>query len=254
MGGHVTKPQTLISAVALAAGVGAVIASLVVTDTDVGAGLTFGFGAFIAFFALLSLLVRNRAPDYFGLLVVGVMTFLLPFLGEAFVSDRGAAWTAWIAGFVAMVLGGVGWLRSTPPAGLVAPGAHPAGPGGRRRFSGWIGRLALVVGLGTAVLAATVVRSSTVGIIVVIGLSGMAAVIGLWSLLAVDPTRDYLTLAVVGFALFLSPWAVKFSGESAGWTAWLSGALLTALGVAGYLTGESSDAAAPASRNITEAR
>ena len=47
-------------------------------------------------------------------------------------------------------------------------------------------------------LGATVVHSSPVGLAVTIGLGGMTAVCAVWSLLAVDPTRDYLTLAVVG--------------------------------------------------------
>lgn len=239
------------SALALAVGVGAVVASFVVTETRIGAGLTFGFGAFIAFFALLSLLVQRQAPDFFGLLVVGVATFMLPFLGEGFVSDRGAAWTAWVAGFFAMILGGVGWLRSSPPAGVVAPGAEPASTG-ERAIAIWIGRAGLVVGLATTVLGATVVRSSTVGVVVTVGMGAMTAIIGLWSLLAADPTRDFLTMAIVGFALFLSPWAAGFDGDAA-WTAWLSGAVVTALGVVGYLWG---DATKPsrARRNVTEAR
>lgn len=246
-----TTPS-LISGAALAVGVGAVAASLVLPETRVGAGLVFGFGAFIAFFALLSLLVRHRAPDYFGLLVVGVATFILPFLGQGFVSDRGAAWIAWVAGFLAMILGGLGWLRATPPAGLVAPGAEPAGTE-ERHPPVWIGRAALVVGLATVVLGATVVRSSTAAVVGHVGLGGMAAVIGLWSLLAADATRDYLTLAVVGFALFLSPWVAGFSGDNAAWTTWISGALITALGVGGYLRGESTGAPR-GRRNITEAR
>ncbi|MFF7941524.1 hypothetical protein ACFZC5_17575 [Nocardia gamkensis] len=52
----------------------------------------------------------------------------------------------------------------------------------------------------------TVVHSSPVANAVMNGLGGLAAVTALWSLLAGDPTRDYLALAVVGFALFLAPW------------------------------------------------
>ncbi len=62
--------------------------------------------------------------------------------------------------------------------------------------------------------------------------------VAVWSLLAVDPTHDFLSLAVSGFALFLSPWVAGFAGNSAAWTAWVSGALTTALGVFGYLRGE----------------
>jgi hypothetical protein len=64
------------------------------------------------------------------------------------------------------------------------------------------------------------------------------AVIGVWSRLAVDPTHDFLTLAITGFALFLSPWVGGFVGDTAAVTAWVSGAVATALGVAGYLRGE----------------
>ena len=64
------------------------------------------------------------------------------------------------------------------------------------------------------------------------------AVIAVWSLLAVDPTHDFLTLAITGFALFLSPWVGGFVGDSAAVTAWFAGAVATALGVAGYLRGD----------------
>ncbi|MGV0715320.1 SPW repeat protein [Mycolicibacterium sp. XJ662] len=241
-----------VSGLALAVGVAAVVASFVVTETRVGAGLTFGFGAFIAFFALLSLLVHNRAPDFFGLLVVGVATFILPFLGQGFVSDRGAAWTAWVAGFLAMTLGGLGWLRSTPPHGLVG-GGQAVDSVVRHPLSNWIGRAALLAGLVTAVLGATVLRASAVGVIVTIGLGAMTAVIAVWVLAAEDAPRDYLTLAVVGFALFLSPWVAGFTGEAAGWTAWIAGAVVTALGVGGYLSTESA-IADRAGRGNVEAR
>ena len=65
--------------------------------------------------------------------------------------------------------------------------------------------------------------------------------IAVWSLLAADPTRDYLTLAVVGFTLFLAPWLAGFAGDQAAWAAWIPGVTATALGVAGYLRGESLD-------------
>ncbi len=44
--------------------------------------------------------------------------------------------------------------------------------------------------------------------------------IAVWSLLAADPTRDYLTLAVVGFTLFLAPWLAGFAGDQSG-AAWI---------------------------------
>ena len=225
---------------ALVVGIGAVVASIAVTSTRTGEGLTFGFGAFIAFFALLSLLVRNQTPDHWGLFVVGLAMFILPWLGGGFAPDRGAAWTAWVSGFLAMALGAAGWLSGRPPTEY---GINEYGSPGTERsaFASWISRAALVVGVVTVVLGATVVHSSPVGLAVTIGLGGMTAVCAVWSLLAVDPTRDYLTLAVVGFALFLAPWVGGFAGDGAAWTAWISGCIVTALGVAGYLRGESLD-------------
>ncbi|HET7667641.1 MAG TPA: SPW repeat protein [Mycobacterium sp.] len=61
-----------------------------------------------------------------------------------------------------------------------------------------------------------------------------------------DPTYDFLTLAVAGLALFLSPWVGGFNGETAGATAWVAGALATAIGVAGYLRGENLNVATTA--------
>ncbi|WP_454198636.1 SPW repeat domain-containing protein [Nocardia sp. Marseille-Q1738] len=90
-------------------------------------------------------------------------------------------------------------------------------------------------------LAGTVVHSSAVATAVMIGLGGLTAVTALWSLLAGDPTRDYLALAVVGFALFLAPWVGGFASGGAAWTAWTSGCVGMVLGVAGYLRGESLD-------------
>jgi hypothetical protein len=188
----------------------------------------------------LSLLVRNRTPDHWGLFVVGLAMFLVPWLGGGFAPDRGAAWTAWVAGFLAMALGAVGWLSGRPPTetGISEYGA----PGTERSaLAGWISRAALVARIVTVVLGATVVHSSAAGIAVTVGLGGLTAVIAVWSLLAVDPTHDYLTLAVVGFALFLGPWVGGFAGDGAAWTAWVSGCIVTVLGVAGYLRGESLD-------------
>lgn len=242
LGSEVTfmRSSTWVGWAALVVGIGAMVASITVSSTRVGEGLTFGFGAFIAFFGVLSLPVRNRTPDHWGLFVVGLAMFLLPWLGAGFVPDRGAAWTAWIAGFLAMALGATAWARDNPPT---ASGMRDYSAGGAERsaFSCWISRAALVVGVVTVVLAGTVVRSSPVPTAVLIGLGGLTAVTALWSLLAGDPTRDFLALAVVGFALFLAPWVGGFAGGSAAWTAWISGCIVTVLGVAGYLRGESLD-------------
>ncbi|PPJ14405.1 hypothetical protein C5E51_02695 [Nocardia nova] len=215
------------------------VASLTVSSTRVGEGLTFGFGAFVAFFGLLSLPARNRTPDHWGLFATGFAMFLLPWLGHGFVEDRGAAWTAWIAGFLAMALGGAAWTRDNPPT---ASGIrdYSTGPTGRSALSYWISRAALVVGLVT-VLLTTLVYPSAVATAVMIGLGGLTAITALWSLLAGDPTRDYLAMAVAGFALFLAPWVGGFTSGGAAWTAWISGCLTTILGIAGYLRGESLD-------------
>jgi SPW repeat len=236
---------------ALAVGIGAVASSLTVSSTRAGEGLAFGFAAFIAFFGLLSLLVRNRAPDHWGLLVIGLAMFVLPWLASGFAVDRGAAWTCWVAGILAMALGGVGWVTDRPPTETgINKISTPVT--GRSALSFWLGRAALVVGIATVVLGATV-HSSVAGTATTIGFGAMTAVIALWSLLAVDPTHDFLTLAVFGFALFLAPWVGGFAGDGAARTAWVSGAIATSLGVGGYLRGESLDFSRTA-REDAEAR
>ncbi|MGH3674211.1 MAG: hypothetical protein ACRDU5_00430, partial [Mycobacterium sp.] len=166
--------------------------------------------------------------------------FLLPWLGAGFTPDPAAAWTAWVAGFLAMALGAVGWLNSRPPTvyGINENTSSQTTPSTVAR---WISRAGLVVGLGTVVLGATVAQPSPAAVAVTVGLGSFTAVIAMWSLLAADPTRDYFTLAVVGFALFLAPWLAGFADGDAAWAAWAPGFIATALGVAGYLRGESLD-------------
>ena len=65
--------------VAVGIGVCAVVSAFAVSSTQVGQGFAFGFGAFIAFFGALSVLAHNRAPDHWGLLVVGLAMFVAPF-------------------------------------------------------------------------------------------------------------------------------------------------------------------------------
>jgi len=162
---------------------------------------------------------------------------MVPFLGNGYNADLGASWTCWVAGGLAMILGGIGWVgdKKTP----TEYGINEVGSGQAKRsaLSFWIGRAALVVGLATVLLniAALTTAAATA---VTIGLGALTTVIAVWSLLAVDPTHDFLTLAVTGFALFLSPWVAGFAGDNAAWTAWVGGVLATALGVAGYLRGE----------------
>jgi len=145
-----------------------------------------------------------------------------------------------VVGFVAMALGAIGWLNDRPPtvSGINENTSSQTRPSAVAR---WISRAALVVGLVTVVLGATVVQSSPAAVAVTIGLGAFTAVIAMWSLLAADPTRDYLTLAVVGFTLFLAPWLAGFAGDQAAWAACIPGVTATALGVAGYLRGESLD-------------
>jgi hypothetical protein len=235
-----STPRYWIGSAALIAGIGAVVSSITLTSTPAGQGLTLGFGAFIALFALLSLLARNQTPSLWGLFVAGFVLFLLPWLGAGFVPDPAAAWTAWVVGFLAMALGAIGWLSSKPPTvyGINENTSSQTRPSAAARR---ISRAALVVGLGTVVLGATVMQSSPAGVAVTVGLGAFTAVIAMWSMLAADPTRDYFTLAVVGFALFLAPWLAGFASNEPAWAAWVPGFIATTLGVTGYLRGESLD-------------
>jgi hypothetical protein len=234
-----TSDRAWIGWAALAVGVCAVVAAFAASSTTVGEGFAFGFGAFIAFFGVLSVLARNGTPDHWGILVVGLAMFIVPFLGNGYNVDLGASWTCWVAGGLAMVLGGIGWLGDKTPTEY---GIDEFGGGQALRspLSFWIGRAALVVGLAT-ILFGVAAHTTAAGIALTIGLGGLTAVFAVWSLLAGNPTHDFLTLACTGFALFLAPWVGGFVGDSAGWTAWVSGALITALGVAGYWRGERLD-------------
>jgi hypothetical protein len=223
-------------------GVCGVIASIAASSTRIGEGFAFGFSAFIVFFGVLAVLAHNRRPDHWGLVVVGLAMFIVPFLGNGYRADPGASWTCWVAGALAMVLGGIGWTRDKKPSdsGMNEVGDQQAL---RSPLSFWMGRAALAVGLA-AVLVTIATPSTEAATAVTIGLGGLTAVIAVWSLLSDDPTRDFLTLAVTGFALFLAPWAAGYSGEGTAWTGWVAGAVATAIGVAGYLRGERSDFAA----------
>ncbi len=233
----VTSDRQWLGWAAVAVGVCAVVAAFAASSTPVGEGFAFGFGAFIAFFGSLAVLARNRRPDHWGLVVVGLAMFIVPFLGNGFTADPGASWTCWVAGALAMVIGGVGWTAAKTPGDEKLSDRLISGEATRSAVSFWLGRAALVVGLAT-VLLGIATHNTTAAVAVTIGLGTLIAVIAVWSLLAVDPTHDFLTLAITGFALFLSPWAGRFLGDHAAWTAWIAGALATALGVTGYLRGE----------------
>lgn len=231
-----TSDKPWIGWAALAIGVCAIIAAFATSSTRVGEGFAFGFGAFIVLFGALAVFVHNRRPEHLSLIVVGLAMFIVPFVGNGYRADPGASWTCWVAGGLAMILGGIGWSRAKTPSEY---GMNEVGGGQalRSRMSFWIGRTTLVLALG-AVLLAIATASTAAATAVIVGLGGLMAVISVWSLLAVDPTRDFMTLTVTGFALFLAPWVAGFNGESAAWTAWVAGALATVLGVVGYLRGE----------------
>ncbi len=185
--------------VAVAIGVCAVVSAFAVSSTQGGEGFAFSFGAFIAFFGALSVLAHNRTPDHWGLLVVG-LAITVPFVGNAYNYDRGASWTCWVAGGLAIILGGIGWTHDRTPTeyGINELGD---GRGQRNPWSSLIGRLALIVGL-TSVFLGIAFHSTAAGTAVTIGLGGM--IVAVWSLLASEPTHDFLTLAITGFALLVA--------------------------------------------------
>lgn len=231
--------KLLIGWSAVVIGVIAAVSAFVVSSTLAGRGLAFGFAAFITFFGALSVLARNRTPDHWGLVVVGLAMFVVPFMSSGYNYDPGASWTCWVAGGLALTLGGVGWTRDKAES---QDGMSEWGDSQHLRngWSLWIGRSALVVGFAS-IVAGVAVHSAPAGTAVTIGLGAMIAVVAVWSLLASEPTHDFLTLSTVGFAMFLSPWVAGYAGTSIAWPAWVAGALATALGVAGYLKDERMD-------------
>lgn len=237
-----TPDRSWTSWAALTVGVGALVGAVALSATQPGRGLTLGLGAFIVFFASMSLLARDPIPGRWGLVVAGLTMAVVPWLGAGFVPDRGAAWTAGVAGVLALVLGGIGWVTGDPPTklGVNEYGSREVRPGVIAR---WLSGTALALGGVAAVLAATLVRSSSAATVVIAGAGVLIAVTALWSLLAADPTRDYFKMAVVGLALFMAPWVIGFTTGVGAWTAWSLGSAATALGVAGYLRGEHLDAA-----------
>lgn len=234
------QPRHWTSWTALLIGIGAVFAALTVTSTPTGRGLMLASGAFVVFFAALSLLARVRTSGSWGLVAIGLATTMLPFLGAAFTPDPGAAWTGFVAGPLAMILGAVGWVTGRPPT--VTGISHWGSRDSRRRAAAnAISGAALMIGLGTVLLGATMVRSSAAAVATTVGLGVFLTVVALWSWTAADPTRDYFMLGTVGFTLFLAPTAAGFSNDPAAWAAWLPGVAATALGVTGYLRGDHLD-------------
>ncbi len=192
---------------AAAVGVCAVVAAFAASSTRVGEGFAFGFGAFIVFFGGAECLRPHPCPPRllgFGRRRTSDVHRSVPRERLRLRSRR-----------FLDVLGrrGIGHdpRRRRLDAGEGAHGGDRINEIGdnqgglRSAWSFWIGRTALFVGLVT-VLMGVALHSTAAGTAVTVGFGGaMMAVIAVWSLLAVDPTHDFLTLAVVGLALFLSP-------------------------------------------------
>ena len=240
----ITKPQaqkylskTTVEWAAIGFGVFTALTPAWAATTAAGAACTLALGIFTAYFGVLGLLVRNPTPTHWGLVVVGLMLVMAPWLA-GFVGD-GAAWTAWVSGLVVLALGVMTWTHDAPPT---ETGINEYGIADPKRPTpgAWVGGPAFVVGIA-AVVCAGVVHSSPAATIFTVGLGGLTAVLAFWSLLATDPTRDHLKIATTGLALFLAPSVAGFAADRGAWTAWAAGFIVTALGVAGHLRGESLD-------------
>ncbi|MGW3480537.1 SPW repeat domain-containing protein [Rhodococcus indonesiensis] len=95
-------------AIALILGIATMTASVWFDTTAVGSGVTLGLGAIAAIYALWSLIARDPTKDHWSLSVVGLILFISPWIGQ-FAGD-GAAWTAWIAGALIMLVGSSAYL------------------------------------------------------------------------------------------------------------------------------------------------
>ncbi|EME66257.1 MULTISPECIES: SPW repeat domain-containing protein [Rhodococcus] len=95
-------------AIALILGIVTMTASVWFDTTAVGSGVTLGLGAIAAIYALWSLIARDPTKDHWSLSVVGLILFISPWIGQ-FAGD-GAAWTAWIAGALIMLVGSSAYL------------------------------------------------------------------------------------------------------------------------------------------------
>jgi len=103
-----TITRSVAGASALVLALGTMTASTWTNTTPVGAGLTLGLGAIAAIYALWSLIARDPTKDHWALSVVGLALFVCPWVG-GFAGD-GAAWTAWIAGALIMILAGTAYV------------------------------------------------------------------------------------------------------------------------------------------------
>ncbi|OLL20336.1 MULTISPECIES: SPW repeat domain-containing protein [unclassified Rhodococcus (in: high G+C Gram-positive bacteria)] len=100
--------NSLAGAIALILGIVTMTASIWFDTTAVGSGVTLGLGAIAAIYALWSLIARDPTKDHWSLSVVGLILFISPWIGQ-FAGD-GAAWTAWIAGALIMLVGSSAYL------------------------------------------------------------------------------------------------------------------------------------------------
>ena len=229
--------KTTVGWIAIGFGVFTAVTPAWAATTRAGAACTLAMGVFTAYYGMLGLLVRNPTPIHWGLVVVGLALFIAPWIA-GFASD-GAAWTTWVSGFVALALGLMAWMRDGPPT-ETGINVYGIGDPKRRPPGAWVGWPALALGI-TAVVLAGVAHSSPAATGFTVGLGGLTAVLALWSLLASDPTGDHLKIATTGLALFIAPWIAGFAADRGAWAAWVTGFIVTALGVAGYVRDESLD-------------
>ena len=83
-----STPKSWIGWAALVVGIGALAASITLTSTPAGQGVTLGFAASYSLSShSLSLLARNQTPTHLGAVRGRLRTVLLPWLGEGFAPD-----------------------------------------------------------------------------------------------------------------------------------------------------------------------
>jgi hypothetical protein len=105
-----TAMSTWISGASMIIGLATVLLGATVIRTSPAAvAVTVGLGVFMTIAALWSSLAADPTRDYFMLAVVGFALFLAP-TAAAFAHDV-AAWSAWLPGAAATVLGVTGYLR-----------------------------------------------------------------------------------------------------------------------------------------------
>ena len=94
---------------AMAVGLATAVTPAWATTTPVGAGFTLGLGAMTVIYGGWSLIARDPTRDHWALSVVGLVLAIAPWVG-GFAGD-GAAWVAWTAGLVLMVVDGAAYIN-----------------------------------------------------------------------------------------------------------------------------------------------